>query len=146
MSGPTDSVSQTLPPMIERAPTTVSTPRMVACGFLAIGRALWLVQRGQREQASAALEQARSDLGQHLPMERLWVQRLQCAIAGQVWQPDPATQALLQLPVHLPPPGHSVLDHTWGQLPLPQGNGFATLFEPDSTLAQQAQAWRVFFI
>lgn len=118
----------------------------VACGFLAIGRALWLVQRGQRDQASTALEQARCDLGQHLPMERLWVQRLQCAIAGQAWQPDPTTQALLQLPVHLPPPGHSVLDHTWGQLPLPPNNGFATLFEPDSTLAQQAQAWRVFFV
>lgn len=30
VSGGTDSVSQTLPPMTERAPTTVSPPRMVA--------------------------------------------------------------------------------------------------------------------
>lgn len=118
----------------------------VACGFLAIGRALWLVQRGRLDEANTALEQARCDLGQHLPMEQLWVQRLQCAITGQTWQPDPVTQELLQLPLHLPPSGPGVLDHTWAQLPLPQGNGFAILFEPQSTLEQQVQAWRVFFI
>ena len=119
----------------------------VACGFFHIGQALWLARQQQTGQAAQSLQQALQHLGPQLPLERIWAQRLYCALLGQPYTPDPALlqrwAPVLQLAPDTRP---SVLDHTWQVLPLPAGNGFARLLQPLGTLDEEAQARTAFFI
>lgn len=119
----------------------------VACGFFHIGQALWLARQQQSERAAQSLQQALQHLGPQLPLERMWAQRLHCALLGQPYIPEPALLQRWTPVLHIKPAvSLSVLDHTWQVLPLPSKNGFARLLQPLGTLDDEAQARTAFFI
>ena len=118
----------------------------VACGLLQIGRALWWVQQDRLDEAAQCLEQALSDLGPQLPLERLWAQRLRCALLQQPYGADAALHRWADIVPVSPPALTHVLDRTWAELPLAPGNGFASLLQAQGSLAQEAQARTAFFI
>lgn len=123
-----------------------ATRTAVACGLLQIGRALWQVRQGDAAAAAHSLDQALADLGPQLPLERLWAQRLRCALLQQPYSPEAAGHRWADI-VPVPAPTTTpVLDLTWARLPLPSGNGFACLLQPLGSLEQEAQARTVFFI
>ena len=118
----------------------------VACGLLQIGRALWLVRQGNPDQAAPCLDQALSDLGLQLPLERLWAQRLRCALLGQPYSAETALHRWADTVPVSPPALTHVMDRTWAELPLESDNGFACLLQPLGPLTQEAQARTAFFI
>ena len=118
----------------------------VACGLLQIGLALWLVRQDQPEQAAQCLQQALSDLGRQLPLERLWTQRLHCALLGQPCSIEADPHRWADMAPIAPPDMAHVMDRTWAQLPLASCNGFSSLLQPLGSLEQEAQARTAFFI
>ncbi len=118
----------------------------VACGLLQIGLALWLVRQGQTEQAAQCLQQALSDLGPLLPLERLWAQRLHGALLGQPCRIEADLHRWADIKPVSPPAMVHVMDRTWAELPLATANGFARLQQPLGSLEQEAQARTAFFI
>lgn len=123
-----------------------STRTTVACGFLAIGQALLLARQGLSADAIVAIQVALNDLDGRFPLERIWAQRLLCALQGIAYTPDSELLALTCMTAAQPPVLTSVLDLTWSLLPLPSDNGFAALLGPLQSLEQEALAWHAFFI
>jgi tetratricopeptide (TPR) repeat protein len=115
-----DELSETLP----------ANPTPVAAGFIHLGQALrgWQTDvSSSRSTVHFALQQAGEHFGPALPMERAWVSQLQQQLDDRPLALSATVCDCLALTPYLPPTGSAVLDRTWQQLPIGDGNGFAWL-------------------